>query len=67
MSMVEIGLGVSILPRLILQRIPYCIVAKELDVPAYRDIVFCLRDKDSASLAVTRFLDYLAYRNPGSE
>ena len=67
MSMVEIGLGVSILPRLILQRIPYRIVAKELNVPAYRDIVFCLRDKDSASLAVTRFLDYLVYRNPGSE
>lgn len=64
MSMVEIGLGVSILPRLILQRIPYHIVAKELDVPAYRDIVFCLKNKSSASLAVTRFLDYLKYRNP---
>ena len=30
MSMVENGLGISILPELILQRIPYHIVAKEL-------------------------------------
>ena len=34
MSMVESGLGISILPELILRRIPYRIVAKELDVPS---------------------------------
>lgn len=34
MSMVESGLGISILPELILKRVPYRIVAKELDVPA---------------------------------
>lgn len=63
MSMVESGLGLSILPQLILKRIPYRIVAKELDVPAYRDIVLALRDRKTASLAVKRFLDYLKYRN----
>lgn len=62
MSMVESGLGISILPQLILKRIPYRIVAKELDVPAYRKIVFALRDKKTASLAVKRFMDYLVYR-----
>jgi DNA-binding transcriptional LysR family regulator len=36
MSMVENGLGVSILPELILRRIPYRISVKPLDVPAYR-------------------------------
>ncbi|ETJ40739.1 hypothetical protein Q604_UNBC05341G0001, partial [human gut metagenome] len=36
--MVESGLGISILPKLILQRIPYNIVTKSLDVEAYRDI-----------------------------
>lgn len=63
MSMVEGGLGISILPELILQRIPYRIITKELDIPAYRQIVLAMRDKKSASLAVKRFLDYLIYRN----
>ncbi len=62
MSMVESGLGISILPELILKRTPYHIVAKELEVPAYRSIGLALRDKKSASLAVKRFLDYLRYR-----
>lgn len=60
MSMVESGLGISILPQLILQRIPYRIVTRELDVPAYRDIAIALRDKKSASLAVKRFLEYIS-------
>jgi DNA-binding transcriptional LysR family regulator len=62
MSMVENGLGVSILPQLILRRIPYRIVAKELDVPACRKIGFALRNKKTASVAVKRFLEYLPYR-----
>lgn len=63
MSMVESGLGISILPKLILRRIPYHIVIKELDVPASRRICLALKDKRSASVAVKRFLDYLDYRN----
>lgn len=62
MSMVESGLGISILPELILKRIPYRIAAKELDVPAYRKIGIALRSKKTASLAVKRFLEYLQYR-----
>lgn len=62
MSMVESGLGISILPELILKRAPYRIVAKELDVPAYRKIGIALRSKKTASLAVKRFLEYLQYR-----
>lgn len=62
MSMVESGLGISILPQLILKRIPYKIIAKELDVPAYRNIGLALRNKKTASLAVKRFMDYLQYR-----
>lgn len=63
MSMVEGGLGLSILPELILKRVPYRITAKELDVPAYRTIALAMRDRRTASLAVKRFLDYLDYRN----
>ncbi len=63
MSMVESGLGISVLPKLILRRTPYHITAKELDVPAYRNIGIALKDKKTASLAVKRFLDYLDCRN----
>ncbi|MPN01040.1 HTH-type transcriptional regulator GltC [bioreactor metagenome] len=62
MSMVESGLGISILPELILKRVPYRIVVKELDVPAYRKIGLALRSKKTVSLAVAKFLDYLTYR-----
>lgn len=62
MSMVESGLGISILPQLILKRVPYKILAKELDVPAYRNIGLALKDKKTASLAVKRFMEYLQYR-----
>lgn len=62
MSMVESGLGISILPQLILRRVPYRIIAKELEVPAYRSIGLALRDQRSASIAVKRFMEYLQYR-----
>lgn len=62
MSMVESGLGVSMLPQLILKRIPYRIVAKEVDVPAYRTIAFAVREGKTVSLAVKRFMEYLPYR-----
>ena len=62
MSMVESGLGISILPELILRRVPYRIIARELEIPAYRKIGFALRSRKSASLAVRRFLDYSQYR-----
>ncbi len=63
MSMVESGLGISILPELILKRIPYQIIAKPLDPPAYRNIGFVLRDRNSAPIVVQRFMDYLEYRD----
>ncbi len=62
MSMVESGLGIAILPELILKRVPYRILAKELDVPAYRNIGLAVRNGKTASLAVKRFLEYLQYR-----
>ena len=58
----ENGLGISVLPELILRRVPYRIVTRPLDVPAYRDIALALRDRETASLAVKRFLEYLKFR-----
>lgn len=62
MSMVESGLGISATPRLILTRMPYNIIIKELDPPAYRSICIAIKSKKSASLAVKRFLEYLDCR-----
>ena len=62
MSMVESGLGIAILPQLILRRAPYKLVLKELAIPAFRKIGLALREKKTASQAVKRFLDYLPYR-----
>lgn len=62
MAMVESGLGVSILPELILQRTPYRLSIKELDIPFCRTLVLAMRGKDKLSLAAKRFLNYLDYR-----
>lgn len=62
MSMVESGWGNAILPQLILKRVPYNILAKELDVPAYRDIGLVLKSRKNASAAVKKFIKYLRYR-----
>jgi len=62
MSMVESGLGISILPELILKRVPYQIIARPLEIPAFRKIGLALRSKKTVSQAVLRFLDYLEYR-----
>lgn len=62
LSMVESGMGISLLPRLILKRIPYDILAKELDIPIFRCIALALRSKENAPQAVKRFLEYLQYR-----
>ena len=52
MAMVESGLGISVLPQLILKRIPYKILAKKLDIPAYRNIGLALRSKKQSLLPV---------------
>jgi len=59
MSMVEKGFGLSVLPELILQRIPYKIVSRSLKVPVYREIGMIIRDYKTASLAVKCFMKYL--------
>ncbi len=57
LSMVERGLGVSILPETALRRCAYRVAARKLDVPAYRNLGVALRSRKTASLAVKRFLE----------
>ena len=63
MSMVEHGLGVSILPKLVLTRIPYRIALRPLEQSAFRQIGLAVRRGDPLSPAASRFMAYLAYRN----
>lgn len=62
LSMVENGLGISILPQMLLDRNPYDIEIKELDMLAHRDIGLALRSQKNASPTVKRFLDYLKHK-----
>lgn len=62
MSMVEKGLGISILPELILQRVPYEIITKQLEIPVHRKIGVGMREQKALSLAAKCFLDYLNCR-----
>jgi len=59
MAMVESGLGISILPKLMLERTPYNLVTKEFDIPTYRNIGIALRNRESAPIAVRKFITYL--------
>lgn len=63
MSMVESGLGVSILPSLILRRIPYRIAIRPLDPPEYREICLVMRSRDRLPVAAKRFLEYIEKRD----
>lgn len=63
LSMVESGLGIGVLPRLILRRIPYQVEIRSFSEPFYRDIGLALRSSNSASAAVKKFIQYLKYRN----
>lgn len=59
MAMVESGLGISILPELILKRTPYKIAARELEIPAYRNIGLAWKEKKGGSQVLKRFKEYV--------
>ena len=62
MAMVEKGLGVAVLPGLILQRIPYELAIRPLKVPFYREIGLAVKNRKTMSPAMAKFLEYLRYR-----
>lgn len=59
MAMVEKGLGVSILPDMILRRIPYRLEIRPLEEPYYRTIGLAFRDRKNFTPAVGLFVEYL--------
>ncbi len=59
LSMVENGLGIGVLPRLILQRIPYKVEIRSFSEPLYREIGLAMRNSKTASASVRKFIEYL--------
>ena len=62
MAMVEKGMGIGILPDMILQRIPYKIEIRSLQKPYYRPIGLAIKDQRHITPAVKKFIDYLPFR-----
>lgn len=62
MAMVEKGLGIGILPQMILQRIPYRIQIRPLAEPFYREIGIAVKNRERMSPVTVKFMDYLKYR-----
>jgi DNA-binding transcriptional LysR family regulator len=56
LAMVESGLGISILPELLLYRTNFNIAVRELDQPLVRQIYVAFRDKNTLSHAAHHFL-----------
>jgi len=59
MSMVEKGLGISILPQLVLNRVNYQIVMKEITPKIVRTIGLAYNNKKTLPIASRYFIDFL--------
>ena len=63
MAMVERGLGISILPGMILRRIPYKLEIRPLTQPFYRNIGLVVKNKKRLTPAAQKFVEYLFLLN----
>lgn len=59
MAMAEKGLGIGILPSLILENIPYDIEIRPLKIPFYREIGIAMKDRRRLTPAAAKFIEYL--------
>ena len=59
MTMVEAGLGVSILAELMTRRTNYEIACLPIEPPVFRQLAICYKDRSSLPIASQYFIDYL--------
>lgn len=59
MSMVENGLGISILPELIMNRVSYQLVTKKISPPIIRTIGIAYKNKKVLPIASRYFIDFI--------
>ncbi len=62
MAMVEKGMGIGILPDLILRRVPYSIEIRSLAEPYYRTIGLAMKNREHLTSAAVKFIEYLPFR-----
>ena len=62
MSMVSAGLGIGVLPSLILKNLPERVVTRPLKPPLFREIGVIRRKGRPLTPVADRFMDYLKYR-----
>lgn len=67
MTMVEAGLGVSILAELVLRRNSFDIVSLPLDPPVYRTLALGFKDRASLPIAAKYFIRYILENKDGLE
>ena len=60
MAMIEKGMGVGVLPELILRRRGYDIAVRPMEPPFYRNIGIVYRERGALPVASRYFVDYLA-------
>jgi DNA-binding transcriptional LysR family regulator len=63
MSMIEQGLGISILPKLVLHRCPYHIITKKISPSFSRTISLAYKDKRVLPISSRSFIDFIIERN----
>lgn len=66
-AMVEQGLGISILPELLLKNAPYHLEVRELDPPATRQIGVACKHANTLSPAARQFLQHVKQEAGGDE
>ena len=59
MAMAEKGLGIGILPDIILRRIPYKLEIRSLEVPYYKEIELAMKNRNRLTPATQKFIEYL--------
>ncbi len=62
MAMAEKGLGIGILPEMILKRIPYQVEVRSFAKPYFREIALAMKDRHKLTPAAKKFTEYLKYR-----
>jgi DNA-binding transcriptional LysR family regulator len=62
MSMIEQGLGISILPKLLLNRCPYNIIPRPISPTVVRTISLTYNDKKVLPIASRYFIDFVIDR-----
>ena len=67
MAMVERGLGIGVLPEMILKRVPYQIAVRSFKNPYFREIGLAMKDRTKLTPATQKFIEYLTVNYQKSE